>query len=137
MIYFTRWLKAGSLPTKKFDFIYFEESPLKMMKNVFYFMLKSSFRCWGIYIFFPGFLVVQRNGLIRMLWLSWLLGFRKLGLWKRLKFCNLFLFCELHHEKKLFFMDERNAVFFLIFTMKLFSATLSYLKAHSTLNAHS
>ena len=33
-------LKAGLSPSKKFLFTYFNENPLKMMKNVFYFMLK-------------------------------------------------------------------------------------------------
>ena len=36
------------------------------------------------------------------------------------------LVCELHHEKTLFFMEERNGTF----TMKLSSAALSYLNAH-------
>ena len=50
-------------------------------------------------------------------------------------FCKLILFFGLHHEKTSFFvMEERNGVFFLIFTMKLSSTTLNYLNAHSTLN---
>ena len=53
---------------------------------------------------------------------------------KRLKFCKLFLCCKLHHEKTFFIMEKRNSVFFLIFTMKLFSAEPSYLNTHSTLN---
>ena len=52
-----------------------------------------------------------------------------------MKFCKLFLFCKLHHEKiNIFLMEDWNSVFFLIFTMKLSSAPLSYLNAHSTLN---
>ena len=36
--------KAGLLPSKnKFFFICFNESPLKMMKNAFYFILKAPF----------------------------------------------------------------------------------------------
>ena len=31
---------------------------------------------------------------------------------------KLFLLCELHYEKTFFFMEERNGVFFLIFTMR-------------------
>ena len=33
--------KIRLLPSKKFVFIYFNESPLKMMKNAFYFMLNA------------------------------------------------------------------------------------------------
>ena len=35
--------KVGLSPSKKIVFIYFNESPLKMMKNVFYFVLKALF----------------------------------------------------------------------------------------------
>ena len=35
--------KVGLSPSKKFIFIYFNESPLKMMKNGFYFILKALF----------------------------------------------------------------------------------------------
>ena len=52
-----------------------------------------------------------------------------------MKFCKSGLFCELDNEKTLFpIMEERNSVLFLIFTMGLFSAALSYLTAQSTLN---
>ena len=36
-------IKVGLSPSKKVYFIYFNESPLKMMKNAFYFMLKALF----------------------------------------------------------------------------------------------
>ena len=36
-------LKAGHLPSKKIIFICFNESPLKMMKNAFCFILKGLF----------------------------------------------------------------------------------------------
>ena len=46
-------IKVGLSPFKKIVFIYFNESPLKMMKNAFYFMLKAififemfTFLCW-------------------------------------------------------------------------------------------
>ena len=35
--------KVGLSPSKKFIFIYFNESPLKMMKNGFYFILRALF----------------------------------------------------------------------------------------------
>ena len=35
--------KVGPSPSKKFPFTYFNESPFKLTKNVFYFMLKSLF----------------------------------------------------------------------------------------------
>ena len=36
-------VKAGLSPLKKILFVGFNESPLKMMKNAFYFILKSLF----------------------------------------------------------------------------------------------
>ena len=36
-------LKSDSHLPKKFLFIYFNESPLKMMKNAFYFILRALF----------------------------------------------------------------------------------------------
>ena len=36
-------IKVGLSPSKKVCFIYFNESPLKMMKNAFHFMLKALF----------------------------------------------------------------------------------------------
>ena len=36
-------VKVGLSPSKKFRFICFNESPLKMMKNAFYFILKLFF----------------------------------------------------------------------------------------------
>ena len=59
-------------------------------------------------------------------------GSENSGLQKRLNFCNLLLFCELDHEK-IFFHGTKKRRFFLIFTMKLSFAALSYLNAHSTL----
>ena len=35
--------KVGLSPSKRFIFIYFNESPLKMMKNGFYFIFKALF----------------------------------------------------------------------------------------------
>ena len=43
-------------PSKKFIFVYFIERPLKMMKNVLHFILKSFFQ--EIFTFCPDFLVV-------------------------------------------------------------------------------
>ena len=36
-------LKVGLLPSRQFGFICFNESPLKMMKSTFYFILKARF----------------------------------------------------------------------------------------------
>ena len=44
------------------------ESPLKMMKNIF-FNVKSSFCSWDIYIFVLTFWQCKKNSLIRKLWL--------------------------------------------------------------------
>ena len=41
-------IKVGLLPSKKNCFIYFNESPLKMMKNAFYFILIAFFRSQDI-----------------------------------------------------------------------------------------
>ena len=37
------FFKPRLSPSKKFVFIYFNESPLKMVKNAFYFILKAHF----------------------------------------------------------------------------------------------
>ena len=37
------WLKVGHSPSKKVGFVCFNESPLKVIKNAFYFMLKTLF----------------------------------------------------------------------------------------------
>ena len=47
--------------------------------------------------------------------------------------CSFFASLQVPSWKN-FFMKERNSFFFLIFTMKVSSAALSYLNAHSTLN---
>ena len=49
--------KVGLSPSKKFAFIYFNESPLKMMENAFYFMLKVLF-VLEIFKFFPDILIM-------------------------------------------------------------------------------
>ena len=36
-------IKVGLSPSKNFVFVYFNEIPLNLMKNVFYFMLKALF----------------------------------------------------------------------------------------------
>ena len=36
-------LKVGLSPSKNVVFVYFNENPLKMVKNAFYFMLKALF----------------------------------------------------------------------------------------------
>ena len=58
--------KLGLSPSKKVVFLCFNESPLKMMKNVFYFMLKH---CLFLryFNFCLDFLVMQKNSLIRKL----------------------------------------------------------------------
>ena len=52
-----------------FHFIYFNESLLKIMRNAFCFMLKA-LSALEIFTFFSCFFgCVERNGLIRKLWL--------------------------------------------------------------------
>ena len=60
-------LKVGLSPSKKVNFICFNKSPLKMIKNVFLFHIKSSLLILKIFSFFPDFLVMQKMGLIRKL----------------------------------------------------------------------
>ena len=48
-------LKVGLLPSRKIGFICLNESPLKGMKNAFYFTLKALF-VLKIFKFFPDFL---------------------------------------------------------------------------------
>ena len=57
------YLKVGLSPSKKI-FICFIESPLKMMKNVF-FHLQSSFRSQDIYVFVTSFWSCRKYGLIK------------------------------------------------------------------------
>ena len=61
-------LKVGLSPSKKIVLIYSNESSLKVIKDVFYFMLKSLF-VLEIFTFCPDVLFMQKNSLIRKLWL--------------------------------------------------------------------
>ena len=59
-----RIIKVGLLPLKKNCFICCNESPLKIMKNVFYFILKALFL--KIFKFLSWhFGLVEKKGLIR------------------------------------------------------------------------
>ena len=49
-------MKVGLLPSKKVVFICFNKSPLKVIKNAFYFMFKTFFVLVILY-FWPDFLV--------------------------------------------------------------------------------
>ena len=55
--------KVGLLPSKKNCFIYFNESPLKMIKNAFYFILIALFFL-KIFKFVLTFWPYGKNGLI-------------------------------------------------------------------------
>ena len=59
-------LKSDSQPPKKNCFICFNESPLKMMKNVFSFYLKSSFRAQDIWIFVLNFGHVEKTAWLEL-----------------------------------------------------------------------
>ena len=61
----SNYVKVRLSPSKKVVFIYFyfNESPLKMTKNAFYFMLKTFF-VFEIFEFCPDLLVMQKNGFI-------------------------------------------------------------------------
>ena len=54
-------LEVEPSPSKKISVIYFIESPLKMMKNAFYFILKALFILKILWLF----CLVEKNGLIR------------------------------------------------------------------------
>ena len=58
-------IKVGLLPSKKVALICFNESPLKMTENAYYFMFKSFFSFFRYLHFCPDFLVMLKNGLIR------------------------------------------------------------------------
>ena len=58
-------LKSDPHLPKKNCVICFIESALKVMKNVFLFHLKSSFRSQDIYVFVMTFSSCRKNGLIR------------------------------------------------------------------------
>ena len=53
-------LKVGLSPSKKFVLFFLYESPLKMMKNVFYFILKALF-VLKIFTFFVLILVMWKK----------------------------------------------------------------------------
>ena len=58
-------LKSDSHPPKKIFFICFNESPLKMVKNAFYFILKGLFVLKMFKCLFWLFWSCRKNGLIR------------------------------------------------------------------------
>ena len=58
-------ITAGLPPSKKFCFIYYNERPLKMMKNAFYFILKALFFLKIFKVFVLTFWSCRKNGLIR------------------------------------------------------------------------
>ena len=61
-------LKVRFSPSKKFVLVYFNESPLKMIKNAFYFMLKALF-VFEIFTFLSWLFGYVEYDLIRKLWL--------------------------------------------------------------------
>ena len=63
---FLGMLKVGLSPSKKVCFIRLIKSPLKVMKNVFYFIVRAPF-VLNIWIFVLTFWVMWKNGLIRKL----------------------------------------------------------------------
>ena len=58
-------IKFGLSPSKIRFFICFNESPVKMMKNVFHFILKAFFRSQDIQFFVLTFWPFRKDGLIR------------------------------------------------------------------------
>ena len=138
MIYLTRWLKAGSLHTKKVWFYLLWGKPIENGEKCVLFHVQKFFSFLRFFSFFPDLLMMQKNGLIRMLWLRWLLGFRKLKSLEKVEILQFVFVLRVASWKNIiFFIEERSAVFFLIFTMKLSSAMLSYLNAHSTFKTRS
>ena len=55
--------KVGLSPSKKNFFICFNDSPMKIIKNVFLFHIKSSFRSQDISVFVLIFSACRKNGL--------------------------------------------------------------------------
>ena len=66
--------------------------------------------------------------------LRWLLGFKKLKSTKKVEILLVALVLRVASWKNFFFHGGKRWLFFLIFTMKLSSAGLSYLSAHSISN---
>ena len=58
-------IKFGLSPSKIRFFICFNESPIKMMENVFHFILKAFFRSQDIPFFVLTFWPFRKDGLIR------------------------------------------------------------------------
>ena len=59
------YIKVGLPPSKNFFFICFNDSPTKIIKNVFLFHIKGSFRSQDISIFVLIFSAHRRNSLKR------------------------------------------------------------------------
>ena len=59
-------LKVGLSPSKKHCVIFFIESPLKLVGNVFLYYLKSSFHSQDVSVFATTFWSCRENGLIRL-----------------------------------------------------------------------
>ena len=59
---YKKGIKVGLSPSKKICVIFFIESPLKIMNNAFYFILKALF-VLKIFKFFQDFLVLQEKRL--------------------------------------------------------------------------
>ena len=62
IIYLDSLINAELSPSKKMCFISFNESPLKMLKNAFYFIVKAPF-VLKIFKLFLDFLVMQKKWL--------------------------------------------------------------------------
>ena len=58
-------LEVGLSPSKKFSFIYFNDSPSKIMKRAFYFILKALFMLKIFNFFVLTFQSYRKNGSIR------------------------------------------------------------------------
>ena len=59
------YIKVGLSPSKKYIFNCFNDSPTKIIKNVFLFHIKSSFRSQDISVFVLIFSARRKNGLNR------------------------------------------------------------------------
>ena len=113
MIYLTRWLKAGSLHTKKVWFYLLWGKPIENGEKCVLFHVQKFFSFLRFFSFFPDLLMMQKNGLIRMLWLRWLLGFRKLKSLKKVEILQFVFVLRVASWKNIiFFIEERSAVFF-------------------------
>ena len=88
-------VKVGLLLSKKNCFIYFHENPLKMIKNVFYFILKDFFVVKIFTFLFSDFSQIEKTA-----WLEWSGQFQNLWRYNLVNKQLRYTYWPISHEVK-------------------------------------